>query len=135
MAGSDQMGVLAQSLDSIVQVSLTGNANLSPCTTTGCTANLRFRSRVTSASKYVTVGKQVTVEVTITMTLDGRPVRTCPEVLTMKPKGTATVRCRASYYIPPARNPKNHQVYAAYTAVARAVTTADAKKMAADLAD
>ncbi|MEV6813270.1 hypothetical protein [Micromonospora sp. NPDC051296] len=130
-----QMDVLAQSLDSIVQVSLTGKANLSPCNTNGCTANLKLRSRITSASKYVTVSKQVTVEVDITMTLDGKVVQTCPEVLTMKPKDTATVRCRASYFIPPARKPKTHQVYAAYTAVARAVTTADAKKMAADLAD
>ncbi|WP_433116336.1 hypothetical protein [Micromonospora sp. CA-246542] len=130
-----QMAVLAQSLDSIVQVSLTGDASLSPCTTNGCTANLKLRSRVTSASKYVTIDKQVTVEVNITMTLDGRPVQTCPEVLVMKPKDTKTVRCRASYYIPPARKPKTHQVYAAYTAVARAVTTTDAKKMAADLAD
>ncbi|QOC93766.1 hypothetical protein [Micromonospora craniellae] len=52
-----------------------------------------------------------------------------------KPKDTTTVRCRASYRIPPSRNPRTHQVYAAYTAVARAVSTADAKKMAADLAD
>ncbi|WBB91297.1 hypothetical protein [Verrucosispora sp. WMMC514] len=130
-----QMSVLSQALDSIVQVSLTGKASLSPCTTSGCTANLKLRSRVTSASKYVTIGKQVTVEVDITMTLDGKLVKFCPVVLTMKPKDTKTARCRASYYIPPARNPKTHQIYAAYTAVARAVTTTDAKKMAADFAD
>lgn len=132
-----QMGVLARSLDSIVQVSLTGKVTLSPCNTSGCTANLNLRSRVTSASKYVTVGKQVTVEVSITMTLSGKPVHTCPQpqILTMKPKDTATIKCRASYYIPPSRRPKTYQVYAAYTAIARAVTTADTKKMAADLAD
>ncbi len=126
---------LRNSIDIAVRFSLDGEVALAPCTTNGCTATLTISNKVTSRSAYVSVKQPVNAEVTIQMTLDGRPVKSCASTKQMKPNGSAKVSCRALYSIPPSRNPKMHTVRAQASAVARALAEADVKQMAKDLAD
>jgi hypothetical protein len=130
-----QITQLRTSVDIAVRFSLDGAVVLAPCATNGCTATLTISNKVSSRSSYVSVKQPVTAEITIAMTLDGRPVRTCESTKSMKPNGSAKVSCRASYTIPPSRNPKMHSVRAQASAVARALAEADVKQMAKDLAD
>lgn len=126
---------LRSAVDSQVRFSLSGAITLAPCGTTGCQANLTIRNKVQSTSRYLQVNKPVRASIVISMTLDGRPVRTCVQDRTMPPNGTASVSCFAAYYIPPSRNPRVHTVRAVARAVARALIDADIQKLAEDLVD
>lgn len=129
----DKVRELKHSIDSQVRFALTGSVTLAPCGTSGCTARVSISNSVSSSSPYVSVNRPVTATVTVNMTLDGRPVASCSNPVTMRPNGTASTSCSASYYIPPARNPTTHHVYARAHAVAQAVATADINRMVADL--
>jgi hypothetical protein len=126
---------LRTSVDIAVRFSLDGQVALAPCNTNGCTATLTISNKVSSLSSYVSVKQPVNAEITITVTLDGRTVRTCVSTTSMKPNGSTKVSCPAVYSIPPSRNPKMHSVRAQASAVARALAEADVKQMAKDLAD
>ncbi|MEH1125712.1 polymorphic toxin type 30 domain-containing protein [Micromonospora sp. CPCC 206061] len=124
---------LKNSVDSQVRFSLNGSITLAPCSTSGCTANVRLSNRVDSTSQYLAVRQPVTASITIQMTLDGRPIANCVTTKSMQPNGSATATCRAAYVIPPSRNPRTHLVQAQFSAVARAVAQADITRLAADV--
>lgn len=124
---------LKTSIDSLITFRLDGTVTLAPCTTNGCQANVTLRNSVSSSSPYVDVTRPVQAEITVAMTLDGRPVRTCVEARSMAPNGTVSVQCFAPYFIPPSRNPKVHQVRAQARAVARPVATADIQRIVDDV--
>lgn len=124
---------LRGSVDSTVRFSIDGNVVLAPCTTRSCTATLNMHNTVSISSPYLVANQPVNASITINMTLDGRPVKSCPANRTMRPNSNATVRCTATYYIPPSRNPTMHTVRAAAQAVARAAVEADIAKMISDL--
>jgi len=129
-----QLHELKTSIDSQVRFALTGSITLSPCTTTGCRANVTISNTVASRSPYLRPGQRVHAEITIRMTLDGRPVANCVKTTTMRPNRSASVSCFAAYHIPPSRNPRTHTVRAVASAVARALIAADIRKLARDLA-
>jgi hypothetical protein len=129
-----QLHELKTSIDSQVRFALTGSITLSPCTTTGCRANVTISNTVASRSPYLRPGQRVHAEITIRMTLDGRPVANCVKPTTMRPNRSASVSRFAAYHIPPSRNPRTHTVRAVASAVARAVIAADIRRMARDLA-
>gem|GEM_PF-3954354 len=125
---------LSAALDSQVHFSLRGTVTLAPCGTHGCQANVTLADEVDVTSTYLRAQRPVSATVTIDMTLDGRPVKTCVNAVTMAPNGTVVTTCFAGYTIPPERNPTTHLVRAVARAVARAVIDADLQRMAADLA-
>jgi hypothetical protein len=124
---------LVAAVDSQVRFALTGQITLAPCSTGGCQANVTIGNRVDVGSPYLKAQRPVNATVTIAMTLDGRPVNTCVNPVTMPPNGSASTACWASYYIPPSRNPRTHQVYATARAVAQALVQADVDKLISDL--
>jgi len=91
---------LKNAIDADVRFSLDGSITLAPCTRAGCVANVRLKNRVTSASPYLYVKKPVHAHITIVMTLDGRPLRTCTATRTMPPNGS-TGRCGIEDYFSP----------------------------------
>ncbi|MGH3647065.1 MAG: hypothetical protein ACRDTM_07805 [Micromonosporaceae bacterium] len=123
---------LKTSIDSQVTFSLGGGITLSPCTVAGCVANVTISNRVSSSSPYAKIQRSVRATVTISFTLDGAPVgRPCRIPKTMKPNGSATVRCGVSYVVP--RDGRTHRVVATAHTVAAATVTADIKRMFDDL--
>ncbi|GAA1029158.1 hypothetical protein GCM10009557_16650 [Virgisporangium ochraceum] len=124
---------LRTSVDSQVRFSLDGQITLAPCGTNGCTATVVLSNRISSSSPYVKANQPVTASVTIDMTLDGRPVRSCTNTVSMPPNGSASTTCFAAYTIPPSRNPRTHLVQASARAIARAVAEVDVKAMLDDL--
>jgi len=124
---------LRNSVDSEVRFSLSGAITLAPCHTSGCQANISLTNRVNSGSKYLAVNRPVHASITVDVTLDGRLVKRCTAVKTMKPNGRTSMTCRASYYIAPSRNPRQHQVYASFQAVARALVDAEIKTLLDDV--
>lgn len=124
---------LKDSLDSRVRFSLAGQITLAPCSTNGCQANVTISNRVQTNSPYVSAQQPVNATVTISMTLDGRPINTCVNAVSMPPNGTATTSCFAAYTIPPARNPTTHFVEAKSRTVARALVQADVDRLVNDL--
>ena len=129
----DRIRELSTALDSQVRFSLGGAITLAPCTPNGCQANVTINNRVDLGSPYLKAQRQVTATVTVDMTLDGRPVKTCSNTVTMPPNGSATTTCFAAYSIPPSRNPTTHTVEAKARGTARAVVEADVQKMLDDL--
>ncbi|MGH8876360.1 MAG: DNA/RNA non-specific endonuclease [Stackebrandtia sp.] len=123
---------LKKALDSQVSFSLDGDIVLAPCTISGCTATVTLNNSVSTSSEYVKADRSVNAAVTISMTLDGKPVGSCQKTVTMKPNGTETVKCSASYYVPPSSKPKTVTIRAEARAVARAVVKADIKAMVKD---
>ncbi len=126
---------LKAAVDSQVQVSLNGTVTLAPCGPDGCQANVTLSNQVSSSSQYLSVKEPVTLSVTIVMTLDGRPVRTCNNTVTMPPNGSARTTCFATYVIPPERNPTQHEILAEVTAYGRAFVDADIKQLTNDVAE
>jgi hypothetical protein len=124
---------LKDSLDSRVRFSLAGQITLAPCGTNGCQANVTISNRVQTNSPYLSAKQPVNATVTISMTLDGRPINTCNNTVTMQPNGSVTTTCFAAYVIPPSRNPKTHYVRATARTVARALVQADADRLVNDL--
>ncbi len=124
---------LKDALDSRVRFSLDGAITLAPCTTNGCRANVTISNRVQTNSPYISAKQPVTATVSIAMTLDGRPVNTCNNTVTMPPNGSVTTTCFAAYVIPPSRNPKMHTVEAQARTVARALVQADVDRLVNDL--
>lgn len=114
---------------------LSGAVVLAPCGPNGCMATVSLSNTVTSTSPYVTVNQPVNAQVTINMTLDGRPVQTCSVVVSMPPNGSTSTQCSASYYVAPSRTPRTYVVRAEAIAVARAVIQTDIDAMIADLRD
>jgi Restriction endonuclease fold toxin 5 len=129
-----RISALSTSIDSQVQFSLDGDITLTPCTTNGCVANVTLSNRVTSTSPYLSASQPVTASVTVTMTLDGAPLKTCTTEVSMAPNGTGTTSCAAVYNIPAQRNPTTHEVQAEVSAYAEALVTADLQRLADDLA-
>ncbi|WP_157995716.1 hypothetical protein [Thermomonospora amylolytica] len=122
---------LKDSVDSQVRFSLDGSIRLSPCNVNGCTAHVRISNSLPDGGP--SPDRPVHAAITITMTLDGRPVRTCRITRTMRPNGSATASCRADYYIPPSYTPRRHTVRAGARAVARPVVRADIDRILRDL--
>ncbi len=122
---------LKSSVDSQVTFSMNGGITLKPCTVTHCTAVVSMSNSVTTSSPYLVVKRPVVAVVTIRMTLDGRPVRTCNTSREMRPNGKATVKCLAVYSVP--ADGRTHHIEAIASAVARATVSADLKQMFADL--
>ncbi|WP_371688560.1 hypothetical protein [Micromonospora sp. KC207] len=125
---------LADAFDSQVSFNLDGNGRIGPCLQTSCLATYTIRNQVDLQSEYLRSSGPVSAEVTITMTLDGRPVRTCAQSVTMPPNGSATVQCLATYTLPRTRTPKTYKVRAEIRARAKAVVKADIDRMIKDVA-
>ncbi|HEV2088232.1 MAG TPA: hypothetical protein VGR21_07970, partial [Cryptosporangiaceae bacterium] len=123
---------LRNSVDSQVRFSLAGNITLAPCSTRGCRANVTISNRVASGSPYLGVREPVRARITVSMTLDGRPIQNCVQERTMPANGSVSTQCFAAYYIPPSRNPRTHRVAAQMHAVALAVVDADIRRLAQD---
>jgi len=122
---------LKKSVDSEVRFALTGRIKLDPCTVSGCTATVSVSNNVSSTSPYLVVSRPVVAVITVRMTLDKRAVKTCAPTRSMKPNGSATVKCRARYTVP--ADGMTHHVEASAKAVARAAVDADVRKMTKDL--
>jgi hypothetical protein len=129
----DRIRELATAIDSQVHFALSGAITLAPCSPNGCQANVTINNRVDLGSPYLKAQRQITATVTVDMTLDGRPVKTCVNTVTMPPNGSASTTCFAAYSIPPERNPTTHTVQAKARGTARAVVEADVQKMIDDL--
>ncbi|CAM3200175.1 DNA/RNA non-specific endonuclease [Stackebrandtia soli] len=132
---TDLIEGLDTAVDSQVRFALDGDIVLSPCNQTTCTAKLSLSNTVSTTSRYVKVDAPVHASVTIDMSLDGRPIKTCVKNLTMKPNGTGNVTCTASYTLPnpPPGQTRYHEVVARSTTVARAVAKADIAQLIKDV--
>lgn len=124
---------LTDSVDPRVEFSLDGSIRLSPCDVNGCTAHVRVTNSVPADGSTTAPDRPVHAAITITMTLDGRPVRTCRITRTMRPNGSATASCRAGFHIPPSYTPRRHIVRAEAHAVARPLARADVDRILRDL--
>jgi hypothetical protein len=122
----DEVGKLKDSIDSEILFEPAGDLVLSQCSSSGCSAKVTMRNSTSS-------DRPVRAVITISMTLDGRPVRTCTTTKTMRPNGKTTASCRATFSIPPSPNPRTHTGRAQTHAVARAATQADVTRMLATL--
>ncbi|MER5852610.1 hypothetical protein ABT126_37875 [Streptomyces sp. NPDC002012] len=124
---------LGNSIDLGVNFSVSGNVTLSPCSTSGCVANVTINNSITPGPDVRPAG-DVSAEVTISVTLDGRPVGQCSQSVSMPPNGSARVSCPGNFYIPPSRNPRTHMVRAEAQAVARAMVQKEIKRVLSDVA-
>lgn len=129
----DEARELTDSVDSQVQFSLGESIRLSPCDTNGCTAHVKITNSVLADGPSPAPDRPVHAAITITMTLDGRPVRTCRITKTMRPNGSATASCHAGYHIPPSYIPRRHVVQAEAHAVARPFGRADVDRILREL--
>jgi hypothetical protein len=129
----DKVRELKKSVDSQVRFALDGSVRLAPCGTSGCTAHLAIRNSVTTTSPYLQARQPVNAVITINMTLDGRPIRTCTDTKRMRPNASASTTCHAAYVIPPSPRPRMHTVRALAHAVARTLVEADIKRIIKDL--
>jgi hypothetical protein len=116
---------LSDAVDADVSFALNGSATLEPCGDFGCQADVTLTNEVAADSPAARRSGQVTASITVSMSLDGRPVRTCAQNRTMPPNGSTSLTCYAAYTIAPATGPTTHSVYALARAVARAVVAAD----------
>jgi hypothetical protein len=119
---------LEKSVDLGVSFSVSGNITLSPCSTSGCVANATITNSIVAGDDTRPAGP-VSAQVTISVTLDGRPVGQCSQAVSMPPNGSASVSCPGNFYIPPSRNPKTHLVRAEAQAVARAMVQKEVKRV------
>ncbi|MFF3129615.1 hypothetical protein ACFVRD_47315 [Streptomyces sp. NPDC057908] len=119
---------LEKSVDLGVSFSVSGNITLSPCSTSGCVANATITNSIVAGDDTRPAGP-VSAQVTISVTLDGRPVGQCSQAVSMPPNGSASVSCPGNFYIPPSRNPKTHFVRAEAQAVARAMVQKEVKRV------
>ncbi|MER6633733.1 hypothetical protein ABT301_36910 [Streptomyces sp. NPDC000987] len=119
---------LEKSVDLGVSFSVSGNVTLSPCSTSGCVANATITNSVIAGDDTRPSGP-VSAQVTISVTLDGRPVGQCSQSVSMPPNGSASVSCPGNFYIPPSRNPRTHLVRAEAQAVARAMVHKEVERV------
>ncbi|MET7334514.1 DddA-like double-stranded DNA deaminase toxin [Nonomuraea sp. NPDC005650] len=113
--------VLKSAVDLSVRLDVQGRGRLSPCGNSGCTANFTLQSRTNAGSPYVKIGR-ITVDVVITVWLDGALAGNCRKHVTMPPNGTVDVSCRVSYN---ASTTRGHRVNAEYNAFAQAPVKAE----------
>ncbi|MGH3749261.1 MAG: hypothetical protein ACRDT8_17875, partial [Micromonosporaceae bacterium] len=121
-----QVKGLKGAIDSRVNFELVGSISLKPCNSSGCTANLTIKNEVEEGSPYTYVDETIYANVTIEMTLDGNPIKTCKITKKMETNNSAKVKCRATYTLSPGK----HVVRAKGLAVARDLAEAAIKQMA-----
>ncbi|MFE0625524.1 hypothetical protein ACFW3D_00975 [Streptomyces sp. NPDC058864] len=126
------LAALKSAVDPAVSFSTTGKARFTPCGNSSCTARFTLQNSV-----YDDLGDEeasddpVYAEITIAITLDGRKVKTCTFHKKMKPSGTVSLTCTATYS---AATTKDHTVRGLPDAWARAVPDDELARLRKDFA-
>ncbi|MFG2040455.1 hypothetical protein [Dactylosporangium sp. NPDC048998] len=120
---------LVDALDPQVGFVIDGQIKVGPCGQTSCLAVVTVSNTVTARSPYVHPVRQANAAVTIDLTLDGRPLKTCTELVSMPVGGQATARCSATYTLPVATVGHNYYIEARATASSRALVQADVQRI------
>lgn len=126
------LSALKSAVDPAVDFSTTGKARFSPCGNSSCTARFTLQNSVYEGlGDEEASGEPVYAEISIAITLDGRKVKTCTFQRKMKPSGTVSLTCTATYS---AATTKNHTVRGLPDAWARAVPDPELVRLRADFA-
>jgi len=122
---------LIDAIDSQVDFDLDGSVALSPCTARRCTAQATLSNELRGSDSYVRTDQPILVEVVIVFTLDGAPIRSCTDVVTMTANGRTTTSCGVSYWLP--ADGGRHTIQAEVSGFAKAMSKADVAGLSADL--
>ncbi|MGI5252152.1 hypothetical protein [Actinacidiphila glaucinigra] len=126
------LSALKSAVDPAVDFSTTGKARFSPCGNSSCTARFTLQNSVYEGlGDEEASGEPVYAEISIAITLDGRKVKTCTFQRKMKPSGTVSLTCTATYS---AATTRNHTVRGLPDAWARAVPDPELARLRADFA-
>jgi len=123
---------LIGAIDSQVDFDLDGSVALSPCSARRCTARATLSNTLRGSDSYIRTDQPVIVEVIVAFTLDGKPIRSCTDTVTMAPNGKANTSCSVSYRLP--ADGSRHTIRAAVSGFAKALSTADVAVLSSDLA-
>jgi hypothetical protein len=125
---------LVDATDSQVSFNVDGQVKVGPCGQTSCTAVVALSNTVTVRSPYIHPVGQVNAAVTIDMTLDDRPIKTCTSTVSMPPNGTGSAQCTATYTLPRSTTARTFYIEARARTSARALVQADVQRMVEDIA-
>ncbi|MDX3094009.1 hypothetical protein PV417_05380 [Streptomyces sp. ME19-03-3] len=121
---------LRTAVDPAVSFGTAGKARFTPCGNSRCTARFTVQNSVHGAPGGE-AGDTVHAEISIDITLDGRKVKTCSFHKKMKPFGTVSLTCTATYQ---AATTRAHTVRGLPQAWARAVPDDEIARLRADFA-
>jgi hypothetical protein len=123
---------LKSAVDPAIGFSTTGKARFTPCGNSSCTARFTIQNSVyDGAYAEENAADPVYAEITIDITLDGRKVKSCAYHKKMRPSGTVSLTCTATYST---ATTKNHTVRGLPDAWARAVPDDELSRLRADFA-
>ncbi|MEV8514177.1 hypothetical protein [Dactylosporangium sp. NPDC051484] len=120
---------LVDAPDPQVGFAIDGQITVGPCGQTSCLAVVTVSNTVTARSPHVHPVRQAHAAVTIDMTIDGGPLKTCTELVSMPVGGRATARCSATYTLPVATVGHSYYIEARAQAVSRAFVQADVQHL------
>ncbi|MER7006564.1 hypothetical protein ABT297_26475 [Dactylosporangium sp. NPDC000555] len=120
---------LVDASDPRVGFAIDGQIQVGPCGQTSCLAVVTLSNTVTGRSPYVHPVRQAHAAVTIDLTLDGGPLKTCTELVSMPVGGRAAARCSATYTLPVATAGHSYIVEARAQAASRALLQADVQHL------
>ncbi|GAA2326524.1 hypothetical protein GCM10010170_001360 [Dactylosporangium salmoneum] len=125
-------GELGGAIDAQVSPAIEGQIKVGPCAPSSCQAEVTVSGRLTARSAYLRPSAPVHAQVTIAMTVENRPIKTCTPVVTMPAGGTATAQCTATYTVKTTQD--SYLVEAKASASARALLPADVQRIVDRLA-
>ncbi|GLY05717.1 hypothetical protein Acsp01_60960 [Actinoplanes sp. NBRC 101535] len=134
-----QVGKLTDAVDTSYQFDVKGTAAFTGCGPASCTVTQALTTSFSSTN--MEAPKQVSVDVTATMTGDGAPVGGCTSSGTVPVNGAGTLRCTnvsaawSAFWVRASTMRGAHVYTAQVRAVAKAVTTAKIKQIQGDLLD
>ncbi|MEV6930985.1 hypothetical protein AB0M46_41740, partial [Dactylosporangium sp. NPDC051485] len=125
-------GELGGAIDGDVSPAIEGQIKVGPCGPSSCQAEVTVSGRVAARSAFLRPSAPVHAQVTIAMTVEDRPIKTCTPVVTMPAGGTATAQCTATYTVKTTKG--SYVVEAKASASARALLPADVQRIVNRLA-